>query len=282
MSSLMQSYTVYELVPGTTFGRIVKSGTCQPNLVNDQVDDPATQVAYAGAADPERHYFDLGVAKLRPSIGTVEAHGERGFYFTAPPPEGLEVTITADDDDFDDVTLAAYEVWFAAPPRGAVMLTAPWPYRPIEIELGGDPVAEPSGDAQIVEPNLDRMKARYLRLVAERSEELRLGVLGNPTPQEIEQWKVSRALYEKAQLTPGDQLAIAQVTQRTGQTEAEYLAAVGAQVEFENWVTMSASSLRAETVRRITAATDAAGVLAVIDWAEAEAALAVAEAEAMS
>jgi hypothetical protein len=212
---------------------------------------------------------------------SVEAVSGQGWTFESVPPEGAVATVKSQFIDGDFV-LGAQAVSLAVPEVAQVTITAPWPYQDIIVELSGAPQPAAEG-AQIIPPDLDRMRAHFLTAVAARGDELSDAMLGNPDDHTRARWKLKRSIrdrYLAGTNSAADDAAMAEAVRYSGLTVQQELDLIGAKVAFEDWVVMRADGIRQEAERRLNAATTPEEALAVIGWAEAESAGAVSEAQA--
>lgn len=230
--------------------------------------------------DADTHYMKNGYPVVRPAVGISEVSGQ-GWVFAAPPLDGMVAHI---ESRFVSgaIPLKSQAVTLAVPDKAQIKIAAPWPYREARIDLDGasDGIIE---GAQIIPPDLDRMKTYYQQVVSARGHEMADTMLGHPDQHTRTRWKLKRSILDRflaGTNTAADEAAISESVRYTSSTTQQELDRISAKVAFEDWVVMRADGIRQETERRLSSATNHQEVLAVIDWAEAESTAAVAEATA--
>ncbi len=272
----MIDFTVYD---GPT-GRILRVGQSQPSTLHHQALGDSEAMIF-GVFDADTHYISQGRARMRPVLPAITLNGQ-GWEFDGLPPEGTAAQVQSlfIDGTFD---IDARTVALAVPEPAQVQITAPWPYQDVQIELDGTPQA-PVADAQIIGPDLDRMKDHFGAELYRQADALMLSMLGNPDENTQKRWLVKRAIFDKFEagnLSESDRAALAEEVRYSGETVEDHLTVIGKKVAFQNWVTFRSDGLRAEAENRLDGATIAEEALAAITWAETESANAVAEAQAL-
>lgn len=260
-------------------GRILRSGQSQVSTLGQQPMADGEAMIF-GALDPDLHFVDRGRAAVRPALPDVQVVGS-GFSFAAMPPAGTVAVIRGDYIE-GEVAITAQAVALAVPEAAEVEISGPWPFRTVTLHLPTDAYSGPP-DAQVVPPDLDRMRAYFTRAVAARGDELADAMLGDPDDHRRSRWKLKRSIrdrYLAGSNTAADEAAMAEAVRYSGRTVQQELDAIGAKIGFEDWVTLRADGIRQETKRRLNAATTPTEMLDVISWAEAESAAAVSEAQA--
>ncbi|WP_420013913.1 hypothetical protein [Tateyamaria sp.] len=167
------------------------------------------------------------------------------------------------------------------PELAQVQIKAPWPYQEINFELDGS-AGDTSEGAQIIPPELDRMKVYFQSAIYEQADTLSLQILGNPSENTQKRWLVKRALFDKfeaGKLSDTDRTALAEEVRYSDETVEERLAVIGQKIAFQNWVTFRADGLRYEAEKRLAQAITPQNVLDAVAWAETESTKAVTEAQ---
>ncbi|MCZ4269027.1 hypothetical protein O4H48_14095 [Rhodobacteraceae bacterium G21628-S1] len=228
--------------------------------------------------DADTHYMKNGFPVVRPTNEIAEVSGQ-GWVFAAPP---LGEMVAHIESRFVSgaIPLTAQAVSLAVPDKAQIRITAPWPYRETRFDLDGAPDGIIEG-AQIILPDLDRMKTYYQQAVSARGNELADTMLGHPDQHTRTRWKLKRSILDRflaGTNTAADEAAIAESVRYTSSTTQQELDRISAKVAFEDWVVMRTDGIRQETERRLREATNHQEVLTVINWAEAESTAAVAEA----
>lgn len=272
----MIDLTIYH-APTGRIDRVVQSPA---NAIQHQAlaDDEAM---IFGAFDAETAYVHQGRARNRPALSVIRVDGQ-GWDFDGVPPEGTVALISSRFID-GEIDLDSQSVVLAVPELAQVQVKAPWPYRELAFELDGSAGTTPEG-AQIIPPELGRMKAYFQAAIYEQADALSLQMLGNPSENTQKRWLVKRALFDKFEagnLSGTDRTALAEEVRYSDETVEEHLAVIGQKIAFQNWVTFRADGLRYEAENRLAQAVTPQDVLGAVAWAEDESAKAVAEAQAM-
>lgn len=266
---------IYERVTGRIRRTLVVN-----ELTLGQTPMEADEALVVGKCDPDLHYVFQGRLMHRPPLPEFEVTGT-SVAFASALPDGAVLHVLSNFLDAE-FSVTAVAVALAVPESAHLRFTAPWPYQEVQVELDGSAVPAPD-DAQIIWPDLDRMKDYFRRAVAARGDELADTMLGNPDDHTRARWKLKRSIrdrYLAGTNSAADEAAMAESVRYSDLTVQEELDRIGAKVAFEDWFTMRADGIRQETERRLDVATAPEEALAVIGWAEAESAAAVAEAQA--
>ncbi len=273
----MIKYTVYN---GVT-GEIIRSGEAQPTTLPHQATGPDEAVTF-GEYDPETYYFRNGQPTLRPIVpqATLETFG---LSFVENIPDGATLKVRSTFVE-TEVSLTANVVAFAVPEDFTIEVAAPWPWAGYDLTFQTTETVIPDG-AMVVEPDLARMQDHFMALLYQRGEDLVTAMLGNPDEATRRRWLLKRTIFDRSlagTLTDADRAALAEGVRYTSETIEDELAAIGAKVGFETWVTFRADGVRDEAHNRVEIAKTPTEVLTAIAWAETESAAAVAEAQALA
>jgi len=268
----VNDFTVWKL----STGEIIKSGG-DPHMAGPG------ETTFPGAYSADTHYFKDGVPTRRPVLPWVDPLGGQGFsqYETMPTDLEGKITIFIDSPIYEgEYVLSSPVVALLVPVRVTLRLTAPFPYLPMEIYLDGTPGEIPA-DAQIIQPDLEKMKAHFVDKMYLRSDDLTSEMLGNPSDTTRARWKLKRAILDRhlaGTLTDADKDALAYDVRYEEKTVEEHLDEIANKADSETRITMLADGVRSEAARRIEKAETPADVMQAIEWAEIEANKAVAEA----
>lgn len=237
-------------------------------------------IAYGAEYPPSSYMIDVpsGTAAIRPRlIATTTAHG---FDLSELPPAGTVLRV-ASNFVAAEIPATAAQVAVCERDVGEIEVVPPFPWVGCTVEVRGQAATPPAG-AQVIEPDLAMMQAAMLREADARADRTKATMLGNPTPERIEVWRLTRSLYEvftAGTNTVADDDAMAERIRYSGLTVAQELARIGAKIDFETWVTHRTKGLQEALEARVTAAATAQEVLTAVFWAEAEEAAALAEAD---
>lgn len=260
-------------------GRI--RSTLQANeLTIGQTPLGADEALVIGKCDPDLHFIYQGRVMLRPPLPEATVSGA-AVVFDAPLPDGTELQVTSNFLD-QTVSVSSKAIALSLPELAQLQFLTPWPYQELTVQLDGAAGDLPEG-AQVIDPDLSRMKLYYQQAVTLRGDELADTMLGNPDAHTLARWKLKRSIrdrYLAGTDSPDDAAAMSEAVRYSGLTVQEELDRIGAKVAFEDWVVLRADGIRQETERRLMAVATPQEALAVIEWAEAESAAAVAEAQA--
>lgn len=267
---------VYERVTG----RIRRTLTAN-DLTLGQTPMAEDEALTVGASDPDLHYVFQGRLMHRPSLPDVETDGQV-LTFASALPEGATLHVVSNFIDAEFVA-ETQVIALAVPEEAQIAIIAPWPYQEQHVGLDGAGSEIPD-NAQIITPDLDRMKAYFEAALYQQADALTASLLGDPDENTQRRWLIKRELYgkfEAGNLSAADRAALGEEVRYSGQSVDDHLAGIGAKVSFQNWVTLRSDGLRGEAEARLDAAVAPQDVLDVITWAEGETSNAVLEAQSI-
>ncbi|MEY8099720.1 hypothetical protein AB9F29_20325 [Falsihalocynthiibacter sp. S25ZX9] len=275
-------YTIYDI--GT--GQSLEVGETQADAISIMMANlPANHAMIPLEYGDEDWYFVNGKPVPRPAPPDLAM---RWFGVVLPDvdalnPLELEIKSTYVNGSFN---VTAPRVVFAQPGIYEVTLKQAWPLRSVTVTL--EVTAVPEGislpEGFVITPDINDFRATFITALYGESEAVARAVLGNPDDTTRQRWLLKRAIYDRAlagTLSASDQVALEQAVKYSGTSTADELALIGQKVAFENWVVMRTEGIRQEAERRMLAAATCDDVLQAVDWAYAESATAVAEAQTL-
>lgn len=273
----MKAFTVYEVATG----RIVRRGTCQPEFF-DQQSGSAAEAVLSGNWDDADYMVVTGAPSPRPQIVIQHVNG-RAIELDSAVPAGAQLRISGQFVSDLPLAISGSAFYLETPEPVELSFELPWPWTNFSVPLVGidDPI--PAG-AQVIPTELPRMRSYYKARIAEVGSALLRQILKPRTDVEQLAWIVQRDMLHRHQMGTLNAVETANIAEAlrhtTGRTVQDVLSDIAALAEYQDFVAFRHLGLHEEAYRRIDSATSAAEIIAAKNWVEAEALVAVQEAQA--